>query len=662
MIDCIILGQINQGNQYMPLSIEDSVKLVSAVNAYPIGVDEAIFPLGIKTKLGFDPVGPLLYPCSGSDVVYPIRMFPDVNELVLVDEHSLFNLDNLEITLQELSEVGKITNLSKGFGFLGGGYDYTNVHAIMQNQNEALSFHIDGHAVGALLLLRLRKLCGMEIKSIHEEVEGGVYTIIGSIDGKEKKIHYVNHYFGKQTKAYDWLQKQDFAFQSLFVKAFAPSINDHIINSKTFSQIRRLIKPERDKPFAVISEEDRTYTLNNGLPHLINPEKIHSIDNTPYDFGYGSRLVVGDYDSLYLNYPQHLLEQHNAQIQQRAHAEILKIDEIERESKAHEAYLKKSPQERFNYLQSKGYIEIKNNTLVIKVSEDKDFLSKINKDSLVDILNISKKIHINALELIIDVPRSNTVYQDVATSVAKYLSSAGSHIRSLSIKTAANIETSYLSNHSTKTAQALLKHGRHLSEIDVMVNDQGALEFANTIKHLKTNGNLTKASIRPILDWRDETRCAVSEALATVTTKPSKSIAVQLLEAVNKAQRNYAQHYQDNSKNARGPNGWFSWFRHGERGQSNARLFKERFKTLCAAHEHETIYSTLEHLFSADDTRYNRHSFASYLLDELSLVFKNNNKKEFIAVNGIYNSIDVLHILQNNLYDLLELQRVANRI
>jgi hypothetical protein len=71
----------------------------------------------------------------------------------------------------------------------------------------------------------------------------------------------------------------------------------------------------------------------------------------------------------------------------------------------------------------------------------------------------------------------------------------------------------------------------------------------------------------------------------------------------------------------------------------------------------------LENLLSAHDTRYNRHSFASYLLDALSTVLKDNNKKELIAVNGIYNSIDSLLILKGNLCELLDLQgRVANRM
>ena len=153
----------------------------------------------------------------------------------------------------------------------------------------------------------------------------------------------------------------------------------------------------------------------------------------------------------------------------------------------------------------------------------------------------------------------------------------------------------------------------------------------------------------------DEAIHTVSEAMvASGSGLNQKSITEQLQEAVNRAQQNYAEHYQDNSIKARGQNGWFSWFHHGEEGQKNAR----QFKALCSTSN--DIYSDLEKLLSSPNTRYNRHSFASYLLDELSTVLENNNKDGLKKTNGIYEPLESLQTLESGLSDLIEAKSLGS--
>ncbi len=84
-------------------------------------------------------------------------------------------------------------------------------------------------------------------------------------------------------------------------------------------------------------------------------------------------------------------------------------------------------------------------------------------------------------------------------------------------------------------------------------------------------------------------------------------------KAISAAESCYREHYQKGT-HPRQPNGWFSWWRHGAAGQ-------EKAEEICVtAQDEDTCGSLLDkmHLFfNSPETRFNNHSFASYLLDEL---------------------------------------------
>ena len=92
-------------------------------------------------------------------------------------------------------------------------------------------------------------------------------------------------------------------------------------------------------------------------------------------------------------------------------------------------------------------------------------------------------------------------------------------------------------------------------------------------------------------------------------------LIVKLKTAVISAQKNYAEWYLDsNLYPHRGPNGFFSWARHGAYGQNRAGKLMESVKGI---HDEQSVTSAINDYLRDDKTRYHRHSFASFLLDEL---------------------------------------------
>ena len=87
-------------------------------------------------------------------------------------------------------------------------------------------------------------------------------------------------------------------------------------------------------------------------------------------------------------------------------------------------------------------------------------------------------------------------------------------------------------------------------------------------------------------------------------------------EAVTKAVMNYAEWYKI-GKDHRGPNGFFSWFRHGPQGQEQAKTLHT--KILNSTFEEDAI-SEVNSFLTGKNTRFQRHSLASFMLDQLSLL------------------------------------------
>lgn len=93
------------------------------------------------------------------------------------------------------------------------------------------------------------------------------------------------------------------------------------------------------------------------------------------------------------------------------------------------------------------------------------------------------------------------------------------------------------------------------------------------------------------------------------------ALLLQIKAAVDAAQTNYAAWYEGLSH--RGANGFFSWMRHGSYGQNRARMFNlEILRTT----SDESAIALVKNLLTDSKTRYNRHSFASFLLDTLNTI------------------------------------------
>lgn len=109
--------------------------------------------------------------------------------------------------------------------------------------------------------------------------------------------------------------------------------------------------------------------------------------------------------------------------------------------------------------------------------------------------------------------------------------------------------------------------------------------------------------------------------------KSTEQLVNDISNAVNTAQTNYSNWYQNlpAGQNLRGPNGFFTWFRHTQTGQQRAVKLKQTVMDIGI--DADARYSPPEKLsfmlmeindFLCDKkTGYHTHSFSSFLLDEL---------------------------------------------
>lgn len=118
----------------------------------------------------------------------------------------------------------------------------------------------------------------------------------------------------------------------------------------------------------------------------------------------------------------------------------------------------------------------------------------------------------------------------------------------------------------------------------------------------------------------------------------SDTLDDKIIKAIITAQEKYARHYADSTQDSRGKNGLFSSIRHGTKGQSFAKNFADNISTM---NPKEALYEML----AADNRRYHRHSFASYVLDEISKLAEMDGVTFQTSKGNIYNKQDVLEKL-----------------
>ncbi|KTC77876.1 hypothetical protein [Legionella brunensis] len=110
------------------------------------------------------------------------------------------------------------------------------------------------------------------------------------------------------------------------------------------------------------------------------------------------------------------------------------------------------------------------------------------------------------------------------------------------------------------------------------------------------------------------------------TTEHSPELYEKIRAAVNKAQANYENWYHKRpTENSRGPNGFFTWFRHTAFGQKRAELLKDQINKMQQwdLESHEILdFSVIKinDFLTDKKTAYNIHSFSSFLLDELTKI------------------------------------------
>ena len=96
-------------------------------------------------------------------------------------------------------------------------------------------------------------------------------------------------------------------------------------------------------------------------------------------------------------------------------------------------------------------------------------------------------------------------------------------------------------------------------------------------------------------------------------SNPVSDTNMLIKTAATNAVARYSE-WHKGGRSHRGPSGFFSWFRHGATGQTKARIMLDTI--LDSTNTFESI-ATINELLVKSNTRYNRHSFASFLLDEL---------------------------------------------
>lgn len=122
--------------------------------------------------------------------------------------------------------------------------------------------------------------------------------------------------------------------------------------------------------------------------------------------------------------------------------------------------------------------------------------------------------------------------------------------------------------------------------------------------------------------------------------------------AVSNAQTSYKDWFEDKAgaKEIRGRDGFFSRyrFRHSASGQKRATDLKD---DICKVESEQVAIALVNSLLQHSNTAYNRHSFASFLLDELKLI--SNGPWSAITANSesnLYDRATVLTVLETYVY------------
>ncbi|CAM2952883.1 Uncharacterised protein [Legionella steigerwaltii] len=105
--------------------------------------------------------------------------------------------------------------------------------------------------------------------------------------------------------------------------------------------------------------------------------------------------------------------------------------------------------------------------------------------------------------------------------------------------------------------------------------------------------------------------------------------------------------YYEQGINTLKPNGWFSWWRHGIDGQKKAESVKDK---ALSSDNPDIIMQQMEQFFEDPYTRFENHSFASYLFVEFNRLLQNH---EYKPQEGIIYDKKYWHTIAEQLRPLL---------
>ncbi|PWY55000.1 hypothetical protein DGG96_13885 [Legionella qingyii] len=99
--------------------------------------------------------------------------------------------------------------------------------------------------------------------------------------------------------------------------------------------------------------------------------------------------------------------------------------------------------------------------------------------------------------------------------------------------------------------------------------------------------------------------------------------------------------------NTRQPNGWFSWWRHTEDGQIRAEKINNEAE---ASDNTDIIMKQMEQFFEDPSTRYENHSFATYLFEQFNRLLE---RHEYKPRQGIIYDKNYWHTIAEQLHRLM---------
>ncbi|HFL3443093.1 TPA: Dot/Icm T4SS effector MavH [Legionella pneumophila] len=147
---------------------------------------------------------------------------------------------------------------------------------------------------------------------------------------------------------------------------------------------------------------------------------------------------------------------------------------------------------------------------------------------------------------------------------------------------------------------------------------------------------------------REEPSLSISSDKKKVVAKSSTSIWTELIAALSRAVDNYSHKRMEGTTPSEAY-GWFSWLRHGKAGEDKAGELASEARGTSTV---DSLLTLLHHFFADSNTRYNNHSLAPYVMDELNKLLIQYALKPFILSLGTQYDLNSWVHIKNQLSQL----------